>query len=42
MKKRKAHKRTTKKEGPLRIPLPFEQAVKGLLQVKPKKKQKKT
>ena len=36
----KSKKQKPKREGPLRIPLPFEQAVKGLLGVKPEAKGK--
>jgi hypothetical protein len=33
-------KKKPKREKPLRIPLPFDQAVAGLLAVKPKKRKK--
>jgi len=37
----KSKKQKPKREGPLRIPLPFEQAVEGLLRVKPEPKKQK-
>lgn len=40
MKSKKTQK--PKRQGPLRIPLPFEQAVAGLLQVKPEPKKRAT
>ena len=38
MKKAKKATEPKKREGPLKIPLPFEQIVEGMLQVKPKPK----